>query len=746
MSTSSPATLDRRSFLRLSALAGGGLVLGFYLKSSARAGGQEVTKVTGLTDGNFAPNAFIRIGQDGTVTIFSARPEIGQGIKTSLPMIVAEELGVDWKSVKVVSAPFDKEYGPQAAGGSTSTPTSYMNLRRAGATARAMLIAAAAQTWGVPVNECYAEDGEVRDRTTGKTLAYRDLVAKAAALPVPDASTVALKDPKDFKLLGSRIGGVDNPKIVTGQSLFGIDQKVPGMVYAVYTRCPVFGGKVVSANLDKVKTLPGVKDAFIINKTFGDVSTGLVPGVAIIADSTWSAFSARQQLEVKWDEGAHAGDSWAGWAKQAKEMAQGAGTGLKSLRKDGDPDAALASAAKVVEASYTYPFVSHLNLEPQNCTVTIEGDRVRVLAPTQNPGAINSSLSRFLNVPPDNVEITITRIGGGFGRRLQADPAIEAAAIAQQVGVPVKLMWTREDDMQHDHYRSGGFHFLKGGVDAEGKLSVWTHRQVGFDAHYISGATDYPARFIPAYSLETAALSNNVPMGPWRAPRSNVHAFVVCSFLDELAHAAGKDPVAFNLAVLGDRKMVSDPPRPDGGRGGEGGAYNAERMRGVVQAVAEKSGWGKTLPRGQGMGLGYYFSHQGYIAEVAEVTVSKDGKLKVDRVTAAVDVGSQIVNLSGAENQIQGSIIDGLGAAMYQDLNIEKGRVVQANLTDYPMIRMPDAPGKIDIHFLKTAYPPTGLGEPALPPLAPAVSNAIFAAIGVRIREFPFSKTDLSWA
>jgi isoquinoline 1-oxidoreductase beta subunit len=740
MSTSATA-LDRRSFLRLSALAGGGLVLGFYLRSSARAGAAEISKITGMTDGNFSPNAYIKIGQDGTVTIYSARPEIGQGIKTSLPMVVAEELGVDWKSVKVVSAPLDPEFGNQSAGGSTSTPSSYLNLRRAGATARAMMIAAAAQIWGVPVNECYAQDGEVRQRNSGKSLAFRDLVATAAALPVPDPKTVALKDPKDFNLLGSRVGGVDNPKVVMGQPLFGIDQKLPGMVYAVYTRCPVFGGKVVSANLDQVKALPGVKDAFVIDEAFGDVSSGMVPGVAILADSTWSAFSARKQLQVKWDEGAHAGDNWAAWAAQASAMAQGAGSGLKQLRQDGDPDAALAGAAKVVEAAYTYPFVSHLNLEPQNCTVSIEGDRIRVFAPTQNPGEVNHKVSQYLNVPSEKVEVTITRSGGGFGRRLQADPAVEAAAIAKRAGVPVKLTWTREDDLQHDHYRSGGFHFFKGGVDADGRLSVWTHRQVGFDPHYISGGTDYPARFIPAYRLETAALSNNVPQGPWRAPRSNVHAWVVCSFLDELAHAAGKDPVAFNLALLGDRKMVSDP-----GAGPRGGAYNAERMRGVVKVVAEKSGWGKALPRGQGMGLGYYFSHQGYIAEVAEVTVTKDGQLKVDRVTAAVDVGSQIVNLSGAENQVQGSIIDGLGTAWYQDLNIEKGRVVQTNLTDYPMIRMPDAPAKIDIHWVKTDYPPTGLGEPALPPLAPAVSNAIFAATGKRIREFPFSKTDLSWA
>jgi isoquinoline 1-oxidoreductase beta subunit len=709
-------------------------MLGFTFKAAA---GAEIAKLPGLIDGDFAPSAFIRIAPDGSVTIFSARPEIGQGIKTSLPMIVAEELGVDWKSVKVVNAPLDASaFGNQSAGGSTSTPQSYLALRQAGATARAMLIAAAADTWGVPVSECYAEDGLVHHRDSGKTLSFGDLATKAAALPLPDPKTVALKDPNDFKLLGSRIGGVDNPLVVTGKPLFGIDQKLPGMLYAVYTRCPVFGGRVIRANLAEVKGLPGVKDAFVIEKGFGDV-TGLVPGVAILADSTWAAFSARKQLQVKWDEGPHAGDSWSGFVQQASAITQT--PALKRLHQVGDPEAALARASQVVEAAYRFPFISHLNLEPQNCTVSIEGDRVRVLVPTQGPEEVLRSVSKYLGIPPDKVEVTVTRIGGGFGRRLQADPALEAVAIAQRAGVPVKLTWTREDDLQHDHYRAGGFDFLKGGVDAQGKLSVWTHQHVGFDPHWCPGPDDYPSRFVPNYRFELAQLSNNVPMGPWRAPRSNTAAWVLCSFLDELAHAAGRDPVEFNLEVLGTRNLVPSAS-------GRGAPYNAERMRGVVRVAAEKSGWGAKLPRGQGMGLGYYFSHQGYVAEVAAVTVSKTGALKVDRVVAAVDVGSQIVNLSGAENQIQGSIIDGLGAAWYQELDLAQGRIVQANLQDYPMIRLPDAPKQLEIHFVKTDYPPTGLGEPCLPPLAPAVSNAIFAATGVRIRALPFSRTNLSWS
>ncbi len=735
MTPSLTPALDRRSFLKLSALTGGGLILGLSFRPSASGADSVANASRGLVDGEFVPNAFVRIAPDGSVTIVSARPEIGQGIKTSLPMIVAEELDVDWRSVKVVSAPLDEQFGEQDAGGSTSTPDSYLPMRRAGAVARTMLIEAAAETWGVPASECYAEDGVVHHRDSGRTLSYGALAAKAATLPVPDPRSVVLKDPGQFNLLGSRIGGVDNPKVVTGQPLFGIDQKLPGMAYAVYTRCPVFGGRVRSANLALIKSLPGVKDAFVIDQALGGV-TGLVPGVAILADSTWSAISARRQLQVDWDPGRHASDSWADFTAQAKRLAEG--SDFRLVREYGDPDAALKGSAKTVEAAYSYPFISHFDLEPQNTTLSIEGDRVRVLAPTQNPEEVRRSVARLLDVERGQVEVTITRSGGGFGRRLQADPALEAAAIARKAGVPVKLTWTREDDLQHDHYRPAGFHFLKGGVDPGGRIAVWMHRHVGFDSHYFPGGADYPSRFVPALRVEAAGLDNHIPQGPWRAPRDNTHAWVVGSFLDELAHAAGRDPVEFNLALLGDRGIVSDP-------GPRGSPYNAARMRGVIKVAAEKAGWSGSLPRGRGMGRGYYFSHQGYVAQGATGTVSKDGDLKVDRVVAAVDVGSQIINLSGAENQVQGSIIDGLGAAWYQALNLEKGAIVQSNLSTYAMIRMPDAPRKIEVHFVKTDHPPTGLGEPALPSVAPAVANAIFAAPGRRIREFPFSSTDLSW-
>jgi isoquinoline 1-oxidoreductase beta subunit len=732
------SSMDRRSFLRRLGMAGGGLVLGYYLEPLAR--GQIAKPDTEKVDGVFIPNAFIRIAPDGAVTIFSARPEVGQGIKTSLPMVVAEELGADWKNVKVVSAMLDPAFGPQFAGGSMSTPMSYTAMRKMGATARTMLIEAAAETWGVPASECLAEDGVVRHKATGRTLRFGDLVAKASSLPVPPEESVKLKDPNEFRLLGSRIGGVDNPKVVTGQPLFGIDQKRPGMVYAVYEKAPVWGARPLRANLEHVKTLPGVRDAFLVDRTVPANSvTGLVPGVAIIGDSTWSVFSARKELEVVWEEGRFPDSSWEDFGRQARALAA-AGTGaagVNETRRDGDPDKAFASAARVVEAAYSYPFISHTNLEPQNCLVHVQGDRAEVWAPTQNPEGARGLVAQALGIAPEGIQVTITRIGGGFGRRLDGDPIAEAAVLSQRTGLPVKLMWNRTDDLQHDHYRPGGFHFLKGAVDAQGVLSAWRSHHVSFGSNL--GGDDYPARFVPHYQLLNSKLANGVPQGPWRAPGSCTYAWMICCFLDELAHAAGRDPLEFNLALLGDRTLVP-------GTGPHGRPYNASRMRAVIRQVAEKSGWGTALARGQGRGLGYYFSHQGYIAEVAEVTVSKKGELRVDRVVAAVDVGSQIINLSGAENQVQGSVTDGLNAAWRQELDIQKGRVVQSNFHEYAMLRMPDAPKKIEIHFVKKDNPPTGLGEPALPPLAPAVCNAVFAATGTRIRQLPISKTDLSWS
>ena len=740
--------INRRAFLSRSAM-GGGLLLGFSLDTASAAGaiGKPIS-VADMT--GFKPNAFISISDQGVVTLVSKQPEIGQGIKTSLPMVIAEELEVDWKDVRVVQADLDPVYGRQSAGGSTSTPTNYDNFLRLGATARTMLIQAAAQAWAVPVAECIAANTAVHHLPSKRSLRYGELVVKAAQLAVPSADAVRLKDPKDYKLLGSRIGGVDNLAVVTGKPLFGIDVRLPGMLYAVFEKCPAFGAKVLGANLDAIKALPGVRDAFIIEGTTN--LNGLMPGVAVVAESTWAAFSARRQLKVRWDEGQAVKDSWDGFVVQAKTLARQPGT--TQLRKDGDPVAAFAAAARTVAAAYSYPFISHASFEPQNCTAWYRDGAFEIWAPTQNPAAGQNLVSETLDVPKEKITVHMTRSGGGFGRRLSADYIVEAAAIAKRVKAPVKLTWSREDDLRHDHFRAGGFHHLRGALDKAGKLTAWHNHFITFanrvtrDGKSIlqpgSGASlsgdEFPGRWVANCLLEQTAMECAIPMGPWRAPGSNVFAWVFHSFIDELAHAAGRDPLEFRLELLGNKDVMP-------GTGERGVPYDVARMRRVLTEVAQKADWGrKKFVRGQGQGIAFHFSHRGYIAEVAEVSVSRAGKLKVDRVVVVSDIGSQIVNLSGAENQVQGSVIDGLGTMMFAELDIQRGGIVQSNFTDYPMIGFPDAPARIDVHFLKTNQPVTGLGEPALPPLAPAVCNAIFAAIGKRVRQLPLSRVDLSWS
>lgn len=743
------ANSSRRDFLQQSGAGAGALVLGSFWTAGANAE-QSVTKpVDGAA---FTPSALIKIAADGSVTLISKQPEIGQGIKTSLPMVIAEELEVNWKDVKIVQGDLNPAYGNQFAGGSLSTPLNYDEFLKLGALARTMLIEAAAQTWKVAAEECYAEKSKVIHKASKRQATYASLVSKAATLPVPDVKTIKLKDPAKYTLIGSRIGGVDNAAIVTGKPLFGIDVKLPGMLYAVYEKCPAFGGKVVSANLEAVKALPGVRDAFIIEGT--DNLNGLMPGVAIIAESTWASFSARKQLKVVWDEGKVVNESWDDFS--AKAVAASKQVGTINLRKDGDVNAALANAAKTVEASYSYPFISHASIEPQNCTAWYkpEDGSLEMWVPTQNPAAGQAIVTNVLKIPKEKITLHMTRSGGGFGRRLSADYVIEAAAIAMKVKAPVKLTWSREDDMRHDHYRAGGFHFLRGGVDAKGKLSAWHNHFVTFanrvtrDGKSVlqpgSGASlsgdEFPGRWVENCLLEQTPMETGVPMGPWRAPGSNVFAWVFHSFIDELAHAANRDPLEFRLEILGDKDVMQ-------GTGERGQPYNVTRMRNVLKMVAEKSGWGKRkFPRGQGQGIAFHFSHRGYIAEVAEVTVSKDGQLKVDRVVVVTDIGSQIVNMSGAENQVQGSVIDGISTLMFPELDIQRGRIVQGNFGEYGLLRMPDSPTKIDVHFLKSNFPVTGLGEPAFPPLAPTVCNAIFAATGKRVRQLPLSRNDLRWS
>ena len=734
--------VSRRDFLKLTGIAGGGLVLGFYFKGSAEASAAEVVNASSGGEGRL--NAYIRIAPTNVVTLTSKRPEMGQGVKTSLPMIIAEQLEVDWKNVVIEQAGLDEAaFGnSQGAGGSASTPGDYKPFHLIGATARTMLVTAAAQTWGVPETECTAKAGAVHHKTKG-SLPYGQLVGKAASLPVPDPKSVKQKDPKDYTLLGTRVTGVDNPKIVTGQRLFGIDVKIPGMLYAVYEKCPAFGGKVVNANVDQIKTLPGVKDAFVIEGTSN--IKGLMPGVAIVADSTWAAFSARRQLRVTWDEGKVADTSWSKYVAEARKNAKA--PGARTVRKAGDVESAFSSAAKVVEAEYLYPFISHANLEPQNTTAHWKDGVMHIWSPSQSPRGGRDLVASTLNIPKEKIVLNLTRSGGGFGRRLDHDFIIEAAAIAHKVNAPVKLTWSREDDLRHDMYRPGGVHFLKGAVDANGKIVAWKNNFFTFGmsgGQPGSGGSlnmdELPAGRIPNYLAEMTVFDTGWPMGPWRAPGSCVLGFVVQSFIDELAHAAGRDPLEVHLELLGTEKIM-----PASGQGGR--EYNLERLRNVLKFTAEKAGWGKKkFEKGRGAGIASYFSHRGYFAQVAEVTVSKDGNLKVDRVVCGCDIGAQVVNLSGAENQVEGSIVDGLGVLMSQELDFERGRVVQSNFHEYPLIRITDAPTKIETHFLKTEYDTTGLGEPALPPLAPAVCNAIFAATGKRVRQMPLTKTDLRWS
>jgi isoquinoline 1-oxidoreductase subunit beta len=742
------ARVDRRQFLRVSALAGGGLLLGTILDFGS--GADLLAAESPKARGEFSPNAFIRLSPDGSVTIIAKNPEVGQGVKTMLPMLIAEELDVDWTTVKIEQSGLDTaKFTNQVAGGSSATPNHWLPLRRVGAAARAMLVGAAAQTWNVPAGECETASASVTHRPSGRKLAYVDLLERAATIPAPELDKVTLKDPKSFRIIGTRVRGVDNGAIVAGKPLYGIDVTLPGMLFAVYEKCPVFGGHVKSANLDVVKREPGVRDVFVVEPAGTDL-TGLLGGVAIVADSWWLARSARRKLQVEWDEGAGAMLSSATIASSAAALAKQ--PPQRSLRKDGDVDAALASTAKVVRAEYFYPYIAHAPLEPQNCTARFTDGKVEIWAPTQNPQAARALVAKTLGLDEADITIHLTRSGGGFGRRLMNDYVVEAARIAKEAGTPVKLLWTREDDMHHDFYRSAGFHTFTGAVDASGNVVAWRNHFVSFgDAGKFAtatgnppfavsagiGAGEFPARFVPNYELHASVMQQYVPTGPLRAPGSNGIAFATQSFIDELAHAAGKDPLQFRLDLL-----ASEAPAPSAQQGG----LVASRVRGVLELVREKSGWGKQkLPPGTGMGVAFHFSHRGYFAEVVQATVSRAGVLKVDKVWVAADVGSQIINPSSAENQVVGSVLDGIAEALAQEITIEKGRAVQSNFTDFPLIRLAQVP-PVELHWNVTEYPPTGLGEPALPPVVPALCNAVHAATGKRIRSLPLSKHDLRWS
>jgi len=725
---------SRRTFLVASAAAGGALVVGWYAVGKARANG----------DGEI--NTFVTIAPNDTVTITAKNPEIGQGAKTALAMLIAEELDADWSRVVITQADLDTtRFKGQYAGGSMMTPENYMPMRQIGAAARTMLIKAAAKTWNVAESECTTAKSKVYHKATGKSASYGSLAGAASQLEAPDLKTLTLKDAKAFAIIGKPTVGIDSARLVQGAPLYGIDVNVPGMLYAVFQKSPVFGGKVKSANLDAIKTLSGVKDAFIIEggskQVFeaegGTVSSGLLPGIAIVAASWWQADKARKALQVVWDEGPYAATSSESLTREANALFLKPATLV--LRNTGDADGAMKTAAKTVVARYEYPFVAHMTLEPQNCTAHVTKEKAEFWAPTQLPEAARGLIAHTLGIETKDIIIHMTRSGGAFGRRLMNDYMVEAGWISKTVGAPVKLVWSREDDIAHDFYRPGGWHEITAGLDASGKPIAWKQHFVSFGKgkEFASCAgmspDSYPAGRVPNMAYGASLIQTGIPMGPLRAPGENALVWVFQSFIDELAHAAGKDPLDYQLDLLGTAETVK----------GGNERFSASRARGVLEKVRAMSQWGRSMPPRTGLGVAFAYCHLGYAAEVAEVSVAKDGAIAIHKIWAAVDVGRQIVNPMGAENQCQGGIIDALSHALNQKITFAHGRTIETNFDGHTPLLMHQVP-PLEVAFVLSDNNPTGLGEPVMPPVVPALTNAIFAATGTRVRSLPIDTKTLA--
>jgi isoquinoline 1-oxidoreductase beta subunit len=746
--------LSRRSFLQISALAGGGLALGFFDLPLAHA--QFGPRA------DLSPRAFIQIAPDGAITLMAKSPEIGQGVKTMYPMMIAEELDADWSRVRVQQADLDETlYGGQSAGGSTGTQSNYLPLRRVGAACRQMLVAVAATRWAVPPSECTTELGRVIHTASGRSIGYGELATDAAALTPPALDSVKLKDPKDFRILGKPHANVDNHAIITGKPLFGIDVTVPGMLHAVIEKCPVYGGKVKTANLDAIKKLPGVRHALILapapaaspaatDSTLEPgvviVATGIEPGVAIVADTWWQAQSARRALKVDWDFGPGAAQSSDKFAANAADLLKAPPT--DTLRSYGDVDSALTSAVKVVEATYFYPFLAHGTLEPMGTTASYKDGKLELWTTSQSPGGGRSQAARALNIQPSDITVHLCRIGGGFGRRLQNDYLVEAAWLAKQINGTVKLLWAREDDIAHDAYRPASWHSLRAGLDAQGKVVAWRQHlsTFGDGPRLVSAAgmdaTEFPSGRVPAYGLYTSAQPLILRTGALRAPGHNGYAFVIEAFLDELATAASRDPLDLRLELLA-AEPIPMPTAANGRRMSD--SLNAGRLKGVLQLVAEKSNWAARRPTpGRGFGIAAHYCHAGYFAEVAEVSVDSSNRITVHHVWAAGDVGNQIMNPSGAAAQVEGSILEGM-SQMQQEITLADGHIQQTNYHQHPLVRFRQSPA-IEVFWRLSEFGPTGLGEPALPPILPAIANAVFAATGKRIRTLPIARSGFSFA
>jgi isoquinoline 1-oxidoreductase beta subunit len=723
-----PTRPSRRNFLKVSAATSGGLLLGFgWLTSCESKPAAAIAAGPEMPESWVPVNAFLQIGDNGVVTIYSPNPEIGQNVKTSMPMIIAEELDVDWNNVIVEQAGLDTEkYTRQLAGGSQSIRHGWKSLRTAGATARHLLMAAAATELAVPVEELRTENGIIYHDPSDRQLGYGDVAAAAATLEVPEE--VPLKDPADFKIIGQGKKNVDARKIVTGEPLFGLDIQREGMLIAGIVHPPAFGMKLKSVNADAVKAMPGIRDVVTIdaekegvNRQWSDVNA-FPQLVAVVGESTWQVMQAKKALEVDWEQ-TSAPESTAQHRATLEELIENGKA--EAARRDGNPEAAFARAAKIVEATYSAPFLPHNTMEPMNFFAHVTPERAELEGPIQTPEFLQKTVASLVNLPLEKVDIMMTRMGGGFGRRLYGNFGVEAALISQAVNAPIKLVYTREDDMTQGTYRPDYLVKYRAALDEEGNMIAFHVRGAGTDGSPVF-ANRFPAGTVDNYLAENFSKESNISTGAWRAPRSNFIAGAEQAFLDEVAEAAGKDPIDFRLELF--NRAINDPV-------GERNDYDAERYAGVLELVREKSNWGQEQD-GVSRGVAAYYCHNSYVAQVLDLSMDGD-QPTIEKVYCAVDCGI-VVNPEGARNQVEGGIVDGIGHAMYGALTFTDGTPDQQNFDTYRLIRHGEAPKEIETFFVDNGIDPTGLGEPSLPPIMGALANALSRAKGERVYDQPF--------